>query len=77
MRMSTLIMPEWMLFAMQSGLMVFGFWLALNILRQRTLALFPAGQMKVLYRMWPMLLFITIAAGYNLWLLGLPMIMRM
>jgi len=61
------------LFAIQGLLMMFGFWLAIKVLRHRGQRLLPdAG-----WRMLPMLAFIFIVNGFHLWLLMQPMVMRM
>ena len=77
MRMSSLPIPEWLLFSLQAGLMMFGFWVALRILQQRMEVLQSGNLSRQRRVMWPMVCFIVIASGFNLWLLTQPMIMRM
>lgn len=77
MRMSSLPIPEWLLFAVQAGLMMFGFWMALRLLRQRMKALLPDDSLRQRRVMWPAVSFIALVAGFNVWLLTQPMIMRM
>ena len=64
------------LFALQAGLLVFGFWLAIRILRNRMVELMGAPALRKRHLL-PMLLFITGVTLFNLWLLMQPMIMRM
>ncbi len=61
------------LFAIQGLLMMFGFWLAIKVLRHRGQAILPQAG----WRLWPMLLFIIMVNGFHLWLLMQPMVMRM
>jgi hypothetical protein len=65
------------LFALQAGLMVFGFWLALRVLQQRSIDVLN-GQVewKAGYLL-PGVLFIICITAFNLWLLAQPMVMRM
>jgi hypothetical protein len=72
-----LLISQDLLFALQAGLMVFGFWIALKVLRHRGRKLFAQHQQLARWQMLPMLLFITIVTGFNLWLLMQPMVMRM
>ncbi len=59
--------------ATQALIMMFGFWIALKVLRYRGNSLLPdAG-----WRLFPVLLFIIGVHGFNLWLLMQPMVMRM
>jgi polyferredoxin len=61
------------LFAIQGGLMLFGFWIAVKVLRYRSRHFIAnAG-----WRLLPMYLFIILINGFHLWLLTQPMIMRM
>ncbi len=64
------------LFALQAGLLVFGFWMALRILRQRMLRLLGQDTFSNIHLL-PMLGFISSVTLFNLWLLMQPMIMRM
>jgi len=74
--MNPLINDE-IIFALQATLILFGFWLALKILKARLLQLDGV----VLNRSWviflPMLFYISVISMSNLWLLMQPMIMRM
>ncbi len=64
-------------FALQATLILFGFWLALKILRRRVLQYtgFTINQGRIIFI--PMLVFILSISILNLWLLMQPMIMRM
>jgi len=64
------LVPDPLLFTVQAGLMLAGFWLSVHILRRRAQA--AAG-----WRLSPMLLFLAAVAGGNTWLLTHDMIMRM
>ncbi len=64
------------LFALQAGLLVFGFWLAMRILRHRMVALMGTTVLNKTLLL-PMLVFISSITLFNLWLLMQPMIMRM
>ena len=71
------LIPQDLIFALQAGLIVFGFWLATRILTHRVQGL-VAGLQKPRFGMQlPMLSFITMVSLFNLWLLMQPMIMRM
>ena len=71
------LLNEQLLFGLQAGLMVFGFWLALNVLQRRTLDVIgEQSQWRAAY-MIPGLVFIIMITAFNLWLLVQPMIMRM
>lgn len=66
-------------FALQATLVLFGFWLALRIARQRLNDVLPSAQSKTLplRAFSPFLALITGFSLVNLWLLMQPMIMRM
>ncbi|MDH5408276.1 MAG: hypothetical protein OEY00_06660, partial [Gammaproteobacteria bacterium] len=63
-------------FALQGMLLMFGFWLAIRIAKQRIVQL---GQLATGNKMalLPMTVFISVITLLNLWLLMQPMIMRM
>ncbi|HEB56279.1 MAG TPA: 4Fe-4S binding protein [Gammaproteobacteria bacterium] len=68
-----MLISQDLLFAIQGLLMMFGFWIAIKVLRHRGQRLLPfAG-----WRMLPVLIFIIVVNGFHLWLLMQPMIMRM
>jgi polyferredoxin len=68
--------PEDFLFAMQAGLMIMGIWLAVNILRYRAATVMPDnGGIRGL-QLLPMLIFIILMTGANVWLLSQAMVMR-
>lgn len=60
------------LFALQAMLMMFGFWIATQVLRHRAMQL----QIRSSVSLWPMMVFITVIHGFNLWMLSQPMVMR-
>lgn len=68
--------PEDLLFAMQAGLIIMGVWLAVHILRHRAAKLLPNKESLSGWQLIPMLAFIAVAAGANLWLLSQDMVMR-
>ncbi len=70
------LLHQEVLFALQAGLLIFGFWLAVRILRQRLLRIAGEGNLHTRHLI-PMLLFIVAVTLFNLWLLMQPMIMRM
>ncbi|NOX08175.1 MAG: 4Fe-4S binding protein [Gammaproteobacteria bacterium] len=65
--------PEEALFAMQGLLMMFGFWVAVKVLRYRIKSFVSEAG----FRLTPILVFIISVNGFHLWLLMQPMIMRM
>lgn len=65
------------IFALQAGLLLFGFWMAVRILRHRVTGIMPQGQAAAGWHILPMLSFIVVITLYNLWLLMQPMTMRM
>ncbi|HEY9051708.1 MAG TPA: 4Fe-4S binding protein [Gammaproteobacteria bacterium] len=66
------IVSESVVFTAQGLLMMFGFWLAIRIMRHRALALLPG----VGWRLFPFIVFILSVHGFHLWMLSQPMIMR-
>lgn len=68
------LLPASIQYGLQAAIMVFGFWLAVRVLRRRASELVPtAGSLYLL----PGLVFIMVMSGFNLWLLAQPMVMRM
>ena len=65
------------LFALQAGLMLFGFLVALQIVRHRGRGLLATTAGHSGWRLAPMLVFAAGITGFHLWLLMQPMIMRM
>ena len=65
------------IFALQAGLLLFGFWMAVRILRHRIAQVMPQGRVAAGRHILPMLAFIVAITLYNLWLLMQPMTMRM
>ncbi len=57
----------------QAGLMLFGFWLAIQVVRYRGFAMYSETRLWVL----PVIVFAVMMHGFNLWLMAQPMTMRM
>lgn len=74
--MDMLISPN-IIFFVQAALMAFGFWLAVRIVRTRSVNLSENGITIQTWQLWPLLIFIIVVTVFNLWLLAQPMIMRM
>jgi polyferredoxin len=68
-RTTNLLISEGVLYALQAGLLLWGFWLAVVILRSRGGGLSKVGLL-------PVGIFIAGMTGFNLWLLAQDMIMR-
>ncbi len=68
-----MLISQDVLFALQAMLMMFGFWVALKVLRYRIHHLL-AGSNKA---MLPLLGFILVINSFHIWMLTQPMIMRM
>ena len=66
------MIPQDALFALQAALIVFGFWIAMQVLRHRGEALLPGSGWKL----FPMCVFALIMTASHLWLLTQPMMMR-
>jgi len=72
-----MLISQQTLFAIQAGLMVFGFWIAVQIVRHRGRVLLADSGQTGGWRLLPMLGFVVLMTGFHLWLLSQPMIMRM
>ncbi len=72
-----LLLPQDMLFALQSGLMMLGFYLAVAVIRHRSMGLTGDQGTPARLRLLPMLTFALLVHATSLWLLMQPMIMRM
>ena len=70
------LLPEAVLHASQAALMGLGFWLALKILRHRVRQLGEDGPPVAPWRVSPVLAFLLLIGGFNLWLLMQPMVAR-
>jgi len=66
------IVPQEAIFALQVVFIVFGFWIAMEVLRHRGEALIPGSG----WRVFPMCLFALMMTASHLWLLTQPMMMR-
>ena len=73
MRIMNLLIPQDLLFALQAGLIAFGFWISLRVIQHRGAGLTNSAG----WRLAPMILFVTGISLYHLWLLMQPMVMRM
>jgi len=71
------LISEQLLYALQAGLMIFGFWLALQILQKRTMEILKGSSTWRSYYLLPGIIFISSVTALNLWLLIQPMVMRM
>lgn len=71
-----LLIPEDLLFALQAGLLMFGFWIAVQVLRHRGRGLVVTQRVFAGRRLVPMLLFIGGVTALNLWLMMEPMAAR-
>lgn len=69
-------LPEAGIHFLQAGLMVFGMYLAIEVLRHRISELYVSGSVLPGQRLVPMLVFIAGIAGFNLWMLMEPMVVR-
>ena len=65
------------LFALQALLMLFGFWIAVQVIRHRGKVLIDPQNRLSHLRLLPVLLFAIAITGFHLWLLMQPMTMRM
>jgi len=70
--MNTPLLPPFLLHLLQASLLLFGFWLAMLVLRHRVRGLLG----DVRYHAWPLMVFALAMAGGELWLLAQPMLMR-
>ena len=68
-----MIISQDLLFWLQAGLMLFGFWLTIQVIRYRAFALHAESRRWVL----PIVVFALIMHGFDLWLMAQPMTMRM
>jgi polyferredoxin len=71
------LISEQLLFGLQALLIAFGFWVALQVLKQRSLDIMNGGQVLRAHYLLPGIVFILVVTVFNLWLLAQPMVMRM
>ena len=71
-----LVSPE-VLFTLQTGLMIFGFLIAVQIVRHRGRKVLANTTDHSGWRLAPMLLFVSGVTVFHMWLLMQPMVMRM
>ena len=74
--MMNLFFPEQVMFTLQAGFMVLGFWLAVQIARYQRRRLLPNGHILAGLRLLPLLLFFAVITAQNLWLMDQDMEMR-
>ena len=67
------LIPQNGLYAIQSLLMIFGFWISLKIIRHRGTKLLNTNRIQLT----PMIGFVVAISALHVWLLSQPMIMRM
>ena len=67
-----ILLSQDLLFALQAGLVAFGFWISLKVIQHRGTVLMAASR----WRLSPMILFAIVITGLHLWLLMQPMQMR-
>jgi ferredoxin len=72
-RQMEMLISQDLLFALQAGLMVFGFWVSLKVIQHRGNSLIKSKG----WRLSPMIGFAVLVTGFHLWLLMQPMTMRM
>lgn len=75
-QMMNLLFPEEVMFTLQAGFMVLGFWLAVQIARYQGRRLLPNGHVLAGLRLLPVLLFFAAITAQNLWLMAQDMEMR-
>lgn len=68
--------PDGLVFAAQAALITLGVWLAVYILRHRAAGILPRNKSIKGWHLTPMLAFVAIITGINLWLLSQEMVMR-
>ncbi len=68
-----MIISQDVLFSLQALLMMFGFWVAVKVLRHRIHDLLPGSNFKLI----PLLGFILLINSFHIWMLTQPMVMRM
>jgi hypothetical protein len=74
--MMQVMVPENVKFALQSGFMVLGFWLAVQIARYQARRLLPVGGLASRMKLLPLLAFFAAVTAANLWLMAQDMEMR-
>jgi len=75
-RQMNLWLSQDVLFAIQAGLIVLGFWIALQVIRNRGMDILNNRKRLTGFNLLPMLIFAMGMTGFHLWLLMQPMIMR-
>ncbi|HYD94503.1 MAG TPA: 4Fe-4S binding protein [Noviherbaspirillum sp.] len=70
------IFPDELMYTLQAGLMVLGFWLAVQIVRNRGRGQLAGSRGAVALRLLPVLAFVGAITAFNLWLMAQGMEMR-
>ncbi|WP_420474575.1 4Fe-4S binding protein [Noviherbaspirillum sp. ST9] len=70
------ILPEFAVFTLQAGLMVLGFWLAVQIVRHRARGQLDAASGVRSWRLLPLVAFIAAITSTAMWLMAQGMVMR-
>ncbi|MBF0382949.1 MAG: c-type cytochrome [Magnetococcales bacterium] len=71
------LIPAGGIYGIQSMLMVFGFWLAIQVIRHRSRSALESGTELQGVRLLPMIIFAAATTGFNVWLMAQDMVMRM
>lgn len=77
MRHLEMLIPQASLSLLQAVLMMFGFWVAVQVIRHRGWGMLAQQGERAGWRLAPLLLFAAIMTLFHLWLLVQPMVMRM
>ena len=75
-RMMSPLFPDEVMYTLQAGLMVAGFWLAASIARHRAREYWPGAGALRGWRIAPLLLFGAAVTAMNLWVMAQDMEMR-
>ena len=75
-QMMNLFVPEEVMFTLQAGFLVLGFWLAVQIARYQKVRLLSNDHTLASLRLLPVLLFFAAITAQNLWLMAQDMEMR-
>jgi hypothetical protein len=77
MRAMQMLIPQDVVYAIQSGLMALGFLIAMRVILRRGRGLMQSAERGVIWVLSPMSLFAVGMTGFHLWLLMQPMAMRL
>lgn len=76
-RHTQMLIPQSTLDLLQAGLLIFGFWIGLMVIRQRGGRLLGESRGHIGWRLSPMVFYAVAVTAFHLWLLMQPMTMRM